>query len=130
MRELRGELHLSLEAREVFGPGQAIGVEQLHGGGPAQHGVLRAEHLAHAAFAELLEKRVLSKLLRLAHLAPQPEDHARGDADEHEADGAPREDLELRGSQQRPHREGATRKMVSSGARTAIVRTRSGHTCV
>jgi hypothetical protein len=51
--------------------------------------VLRAEDLSHAALTELLEKRVLSKLLRFADLLAKAVDHARCDRHEGDAHDGP-----------------------------------------
>ena len=73
----------------------AIGMQQLHRGGPAQHHVVREIDDAHAAFADLALERVLAELLRRGDLLAQAVDDlgARGgeqDRDDRDLDEADR----------------------------------------
>ena len=68
MAELRGELHLALEAGQAL-LARAVRPQELDRGRAAQHGVLGAVDDAHAAFPEALQERVLAEMAGLAHLA-------------------------------------------------------------
>ncbi len=73
MTELRGHLHLALEALEVR-LARAIRRQQLDRGRPAQHRVAGAVDDAHAAGADLLLERVLAEPPRPRRLGTQAED--------------------------------------------------------
>jgi hypothetical protein len=108
--ELGCELHLTLETREVL---LRARVKELHGRRSAEHRVARAEDLAHPAFAELLEERVLAELLRLAHLAPQTVNDVRRQGTEDHDQTRPRE---------RVHEQlGGRRHGDEGGGRPALV---------
>ena len=78
MAELRGELHLALEAGQALRP-RLVRPQQLDRGRAAQHGVLGAVDHAHAALAEPFLERVLAEVARLAHLAAQAVDDTGSD---------------------------------------------------
>ncbi len=73
--QLRGELHLALELRQILSA-EPVGSKELDRRRAAEHRVARAIHHAHAALAQLFFQEVLPELARYAHVAAQPVDDA------------------------------------------------------
>ena len=87
--QLGRRLGLALEPSDdggrcvVGGRAQDLGLDQLDRGGPGEHPVRRAPHLAHAAAPDELHQPVASELARPLHLAAESHhDLGRDDGDE------------------------------------------------